>query len=198
MHEFIHQLLVQVCPEKQVRKNLWDTILVQKLCDAYRQAMIHARFILDMERGQKPVTYNHYFNGTLQKKRADRMEKVYEKLSNEFTDGERYIALKSLGQRTVDKDNSQQVCEDILDSLSSYYKVARKRFVDVVCQQFVHHYLLESAQSPVHIFDPDLVMGLSPEELEAIAGEDAETKRQRQGLEREVERLEAAVRVIGG
>lgn len=134
----------------------------------------------------------------LQKKRADRQEKLYEDLVTVDKSGKKYVSLSSLGQRTVDKDNSQQVCEDILDSLSSYYKVARKRFVDVVCQQVVHHHLLEGAQSPLHVFGPDLIMGLSPEQLEAIAGEDAETKRQRQRLEREIERLEAAVKVIGG
>lgn len=187
-----------MCPEEQVRKNLWDTLLVHKLCEAYRQAMRHAHFLLEIERGAKPVTYNHYFNNVLQKKRAERVKSMYEDLVTVNKSGQKFVSFESLGQRAANKDNSQQVCEDIFDSLESYYKVARKRFVDVVCQQVVHHHLLEGAQSPLHIFGPDLIMGLSPEQLEAIAGEDAQTKRQRQGLEREVERLEAAVKVIGG
>ena len=197
VHEYIRRLLAELCPEEQVRKNLWDTLLVHRLCDAYRRAMSHARFFLAIERGGKPITFNHYFNSTLQKKRTDRLCKAYEGLAIHI-DGSKYVPLASMGQRAVDMDNAQQTCEDILDALSSYYKVARKRFVDVVCQQVVYHFLLEGKDSPLRVFGPDLIMGLAPEQLELIAGEDAETKRQRQGVEREVERLQAAMRVIRG
>jgi hypothetical protein len=40
-----------------------------------------------------------------------------------------YIAVSKLKGHAVDKDNAQQVREDILDALSSYNKVLRKRFV---------------------------------------------------------------------
>ncbi|KAL4763653.1 uncharacterized protein BDW70DRAFT_148432 [Aspergillus foveolatus] len=90
----------------------------------------------------------------------------------------------------------QQVCEDILDNLMSYYKVARKRFVDIVCQQMIHYFLLETDDGPLQIFSPNLVMSLGTEELEMVAGEDAESKRRRDILKREIENLEAAVSIL--
>jgi hypothetical protein len=78
----------------------------------------------------------------------------------------------------------------------SYYKVSRKRFVDVICQQVVSHFLLEGNENPLQIFGPDLVMSLDSEQLELIAGEDEESKRQRQVLGRHIESLEAALKVL--
>lgn len=37
---------------------------------------------------------------------------------------------------------------EFADSLANYYKVARKRFVDSVCQQVVNHFLLDDKESP--------------------------------------------------
>ncbi|KAF2184903.1 hypothetical protein K469DRAFT_688492 [Zopfia rhizophila CBS 207.26] len=85
----------------------------------------------------------------------------------------------------VNKDNTQQVREDILDILASYYKV-------------ISHFLLEGDESPLKIFRPELVMGLDDEQLETIAGEDEETKRQRSVLESEIKSLEAAMKVLRG
>lgn len=86
--------------------------------------------------------------------------------------------------------------EDIHDVLASYYKVSRKRFVDVICRQVVGHFLLEGDRCPVNILSSELVMGLDSEQLEAIAGEALETKKQRAVLEIEVENLEAALKVL--
>lgn len=47
-------------------------------------------------------------------------------------DKERYVSVSKIAQHAVDKDNRQQVCEDILDTLMSYNKVSRKRFVNVI------------------------------------------------------------------
>ncbi|KAL3436880.1 P-loop containing nucleoside triphosphate hydrolase protein [Aspergillus tetrazonus] len=130
-------------------------------------------------------------------KRNERMCKSLEALAISSTDKEAYIPVKSLRQRsTVDKDNRQQVCEDILDTLMSYYKVARKRFVDIVCQQVIQYFLLETDDGPLRIFSPDLVMSLGTEELEMVAGEDAESKRRRDILKREIENLEAALKIL--
>lgn len=106
------------------------------------------------------------------------------------------MRVQDINRCAVDKSNSEQVCEDILDTLTSYYKVSRKRFVDVVCQQVISYYLLDGQGSPLKIFSPDLVMGLDLEQLELIAGEDEESKQQRQVLEREIESLEGALKVL--
>ncbi|ESZ92343.1 interferon-induced GTP-binding protein Mx2 [Sclerotinia borealis F-4128] len=186
VHEYIFQLIAKLCPKEQVRDQLWNALLVDKLRKAYRKAMNHARFLLDIERGGRPITFNHYFNTNLQKER-----------SQHISDSFNAMKISSKGnQCAVNKDNRRQVCEDILDTLASYYKVSRKRFVDVICQQVVHHFLLEGSDSPLKVLGPELVMGLDPEQLEQIAGEDIESRQKRQGLEREIKSYEAALKVL--
>jgi hypothetical protein len=157
-----------------------------------------------MERGIRPITFNHYFNANLQKKRNDRLLKNLRPLAEKVTFNSGgaseysvdYIAVNRLNGHAVDKDNAQQVREDILDALSSYYKVARKRFVDAICQQVVNHFLLEDDQSPLKILGPDLINSLGPQELAFIAGEGSASKLQRHSLERDIENLQAAEEVL--
>ncbi|KAH0421177.1 interferon-induced GTP-binding protein Mx1 [Colletotrichum camelliae] len=199
VHEYIFQLLAELCPEQQVRDNLWDALLLDKLIDTYQRAISHTHFLLGIERRGTPNTFNHYFNANLQKKRSERVSKTFEAMAVSSPwdeDDERYVPMSQIGKHAVDKDNGQQVCEDILDTLMSYYKVSRKRFVDVICQQVVFHLMLEGDGSPLKVFNPELIMNLDTEQLEQIAGEDAESKHQRHVLKREMESLEAALKVL--
>ncbi|KAI0456741.1 interferon-induced GTP-binding protein Mx2 [Xylaria acuta] len=195
VHEYISQLLNLICPEKQIRDQLWDTLLIEKLRDAYCRAMNHARFLLKMELGGRPTTFNHYFNAELQKKRAERLNKTFQAMSI-YKNGVPHVPTSELQKTVVNKDNAQQVCEDVVDALTSYYKVSRKRFVDSICQQAVNHFLLEDEEGPLKILSPDLIVGLNEEQLEMIAGEDAASKHKRQVLEREVESLTVALKVL--
>ncbi|KAF1953603.1 hypothetical protein CC80DRAFT_569081, partial [Byssothecium circinans] len=106
------------------------------------------------------------------------------------------VPVSSLNHLVVDKENTQQVREDILDVLFSYYKVSRTRFVEVICSQVIGHLLLHGEQSRLKIFTSELVMGLDAEQLEMIAGEDAETKNRRTMLETEIVNLDAAMKVV--
>ncbi|KAK1983995.1 interferon-induced GTP-binding protein Mx2 [Colletotrichum cereale] len=178
VHDYIFQLLTELCPEWLARDRIWDALLVDKLADAYRRAMTHARFLLSIERTGTLSTFNYYFYAKLREYRSERITETSKKL------------------RAVEKDERTQVCEDILDTLMGYYKVSRKRFVDVVCQQVVLHFLLEGEESPLKLFSPDLVMSLDNEQLEQIAGEDAQSRHQRQVWTREVESLTAALKVL--
>ncbi|KAJ6437907.1 Interferon-induced GTP-binding protein Mx1 [Purpureocillium lavendulum] len=146
VHHFIVRLLNHVCPEEQVQDQLWNCLL-HKLQTAYRRAMDHAHFLLDVEFDWCPNTSNHYFNDLLQKKRADRRVKPLREKAitvsgkgGALPAGE-YVRLEDVGQGTRNMDNDEQVCEDILDVFECYYKVAQKRFVDVVFQQVVRHYV---------------------------------------------------------
>ncbi|KAG7118168.1 hypothetical protein HYQ45_015525 [Verticillium longisporum] len=104
--------------------------------------------------------------------------------------------LKVLSQITTHKSNSQQVYEDIHDILQSYYKVARKRFVDVVCQQSILYYLLDVKDGPLNIFTPELVSELDDKKLNAVAGEDFLTRNNRDQLVREVDNYKKAAAVL--
>lgn len=80
VHDYIFQLLSHLCPEKQILDQLWDGHLIYKLSELYRKAMDHARFLLAIERG-RPITFNHYFNDILKKKRAERLAKSMDKMT---------------------------------------------------------------------------------------------------------------------
>ncbi|PNY26227.1 Interferon-induced GTP-binding protein Mx1 [Tolypocladium capitatum] len=201
VHDFIFRLLRHLCPEKQVRDQLWDNLLVDQLRGLYRKAMNHARFLLSIERGQRPSTFNHYFNDILQKKRGERLARSLENKAIRLADygikkGGCYVSVENLRSSAVNKGNDQQVCEDILDIFESYYKVAQKRFVDIIYQQVISHFLLDGDDSPVKAFAPDMIMRLSDEQLELIAGEDQESKQQRMTLQRESVSLRAALKVL--
>jgi hypothetical protein len=178
---------------------LWETILVEQLREAYQRAMDHARFLLSIERGGRPTTFNHYFNSNLQKKRSERLSDSLSNATVTFgASSERYVSMKTLHNAAVEKGNAEHICEDIVDALSSYYKVSRKRFVDAICQQVIYHFLLDGKKSPLKILDPDLVIGLNTEKLEVIAGEDMVSKHRREVLQWEVKSLEAAMKVLRG
>ncbi|RDA91020.1 hypothetical protein CP533_2545 [Ophiocordyceps camponoti-saundersi (nom. inval.)] len=197
VHDFIFRLLFKLCPEKQVRDQLWHNLLLDKLSDRYRTAMDHARFLLDVERGGYPVTFNHYFNSTLQQKRGQRIsEPLKKKIMTSEKSQREWISASDIDKCVTQMSNRDHVCEDILDTLASYYKVSRKRFVDVICQQVISHFLLNGRDSPLNLFGPDLIMSLTEDQLETIAGEDDVSKQQRQALEREVKNLEAALQVL--
>jgi hypothetical protein len=183
----------------QVRGQLWEGFLVDKLRVAYRRAMEHAHFLLDIERKGRLTTFNYYFSSNVQSMRAERVAANLMELSfDNKALGKQCVFVDDLKKSVIDKDNVQQVCEDIVDALSSYYQVSRKRFVDSICQQVVNHFLLDDDESPVKILCSDFIMSLDDDQLEAIAGEDAATKQQRQVLEREAESLDAALKVLRG
>ena len=201
VHDFIYRLLCRLCADKLVREQLWDGLLVEHLRGAYQTAMSHARFLLSIERGGRPSTFNHYFNDILQKKRGERLAASLEEASVVLADDGvnrqgRFISVEDLRRSAVNKDNEKQVCEDILDIFESYYKVAQKRFIDIVYQQVISHFLLDGDQSPVKAFGPSMVMKLSDTQLETIAGEDEESKQQRMILQRERVSLQAALKVL--
>ena len=92
--------------------------------------------------------------------------------------------------------NSEHVVQDLHDILFSYYKVARKRFVDSVCMQATDHYLVNGPQTPLALFSPTFVSSLTHKQLETIAGEDQGTKRTRARLKRDIANLEAAKKIL--
>ncbi|KAF1947621.1 interferon-induced GTP-binding protein Mx2 [Clathrospora elynae] len=197
VHDYITKLLANICPDRQIRDQLWGHLIIDKVRKGYDRAMRQAHFLLRIELEGKPSTYNHYFNSEVQKKRLGRLDAAIDEQPQIF-DSEVGLCFPApiLRSLVVDKNNMQQVGEDILDVLSSYYKVSRKRFVDVICRQVIGHFLLEGELSPLKVFSSELVMGLEAEELEMIAGEDAETKDQRAMLELEIKNWEAAMKLL--
>jgi hypothetical protein len=92
--------------------------------------------------------------------------------------------------------NVEHIVQDIHDILLSYYKIARKRFVDSVYMHAIDHFLVLSSETPLTLFSPAFVNGLDVDQLEMIAGEDNSIKRRRQQLKKEIESLEAGRRIL--
>ena len=209
VHDYIRKLLDELCSDQTVRDQLWDVLLRDELRNRYRSVMAHAQFILHIERSGLPMTFNHYFNSTVQKKRhahlVDKLKKHAKKMvdADYMEDGRRYnsktveyVPLDKVETMTVNMDNSEHVCEDLLDAVESYYKVSRKRFIDTFYQHVVYDLLLTGPHSPLKILSPGRILQLTASELSNIASEDAITCNKRQVLGRQLESLEEAIEVL--
>ena len=97
---------------------------------------------------------------------------------------------------TSTASNIDQTTRDLHDILKSYYKVARKRFVDVVMMQAVDYHLIHGPEGPLRLFSPEFVIALTADQLERIAGEDVSTKRKREELQREIENLTNGKKIL--
>ena len=108
------------------------------------------------------------------------------------SDRKMVVPVDALNANMSNLSNLEHTVCDLHDILKSYYKVARKRFVDNVCMQAADFHLVTGPDTPVRVFSPKFVSKLSPEQLETIAGEDISRKRKRAELEREIKSLEKA------
>ena len=97
---------------------------------------------------------------------------------------------------TSTTSNTDQTVRDLHDILKSYYKVARKRFVDVLMMQAVDFHLINGPEGPLKLFTSNFVSALTAEQLERIAGEDVSTKRKREELKREIENLTNGKKIL--
>ncbi len=225
VHHFITEVVGEICPDAKVREQLWDSFLLEELQKSYARAIDRARFLLEIEREGPPLTLNHYFNDNLQKWQSERLVLAMKELGLKSTlagdkaynwdrddgknadddddDADRktsgvFLTWAQLGSLPANKANAEHVREYMHDVLKSYYKVSRKRFVDVVCQQAVNHGLLRGAGGPLGIFTTDMVLGLTADQLDMIAAEDAPVKEVRARLDREIAGYEDALKVLKG
>ncbi len=92
--------------------------------------------------------------------------------------------------------NVDHVIQDLHDILHAYYKVACKRFVDCLRIQAADHFLTTGPRTPLKLFSPAFVAGLTPTQLEEVAGEDLPLKRRRMQLEKEDAELEEGKNIL--
>lgn len=62
---------------------------------------------------------------------------------------DRVVKLDTITQRTSNSSNLEHTVCDLHDILRSYYKVARKRFVDNVCMQAADYHLVTGPDTPI-------------------------------------------------
>jgi Dynamin GTPase effector domain len=97
---------------------------------------------------------------------------------------------------TSNMSNEENLIQHIHDILRSYYKVARKRIVDVLCMQAANYHLLTGPDTPLTILTPEFIRTISLEEMESIAGENPILTRKRQELTKTIKDLEKGKKIL--
>ncbi|OQD94374.1 hypothetical protein PENSOL_c026G02949 [Penicillium solitum] len=194
VHAFIRKALEVVCKDTQMSSKIMS-LLMDDLVEKCKHAMSMVEFLLRIEREGTPVTLNHYFNDNLEKCRQKRLHATVAKKSFDDCKHGEVVRLSDIVQQHH-MSNVDHTVRDIHDILDSYYKVARKRFVDNVCMQAADHYLVTGPEAPMKLFSPSWVNDLSDERLEEIVREGRPSKRRRRQLQKEVEDLEAGKAVL--
>ncbi|KLJ11831.1 hypothetical protein EMPG_13014 [Blastomyces silverae] len=170
VHSFILKVLESVCKDRMVRERLLS-LLVDPLVEIYQRSLCQVKFLLHVERDGIPMTLNHYFNDNLEKWHAfptpqgsycrqKRIETAMQKQAITDSTHGTVVRLKDIVHQNH-MSNLEHTVHDLHDILKSYYKVARKRFVDSVCMQAVDYHLITGPQTPLKQFSPAFVQSLS-------------------------------------
>ncbi|KAN0082006.1 P-loop containing nucleoside triphosphate hydrolase protein [Elaphomyces granulatus] len=179
--------------DESKKESTWADMSAMKKLAAMDQAM----FLVYIERNKRPYTLNGYFNENLQRLRVEKLEgKARKEASFLFDDGSSNLVVDLDVVAKANKSSVEYAKEEIHDILSSYYEVARKRFVDNVYHQAVDHCLLTGPMSPLAVFNQEWVITLEAEQLEAIAGELPVTKGKRAALVKKIHDLETALGIL--
>jgi hypothetical protein len=202
IHHFNYKVLQYCCNDDALCERLWEKLL-QPLLPSYEKALQQASFLVEIERHGNLMTTNHYFAENVRKAREARLKVQFEALkswqiegSSWKIDGDREPLLRLKDILGVVMSNDDHTIQDLHDTLKSYYKVARKRFVDAVCLQAVDHFLVSGRTSPLWIFSPHFIGKMSDAELHQIAGDEDETIKRRNTLETELCSLRAGEKIL--
>ncbi|KAF4973657.1 hypothetical protein FSARC_135 [Fusarium sarcochroum] len=205
VHHFISNVLDHCCQDPAIREELWN-FLVDDLQMRYKRAVDHTEFLLKVEFEGRSITYSPFFNKSLADNRSqgENLAKVAETSvkggywSHKNSPTELATYVRSAIERRPKPTTLATICQDIHDVLLTYYDIARSRFVDVVCQQVIDHFLLDADDGPLTVLSDQVVFHMTPEQLEAIAGEDMLSKDRREKLTRDVSNLKEALKVLRG
>lgn len=196
IHHFNHKVLQYCCDDDALCERLWEKLL-PPLLTSYQKALQQTSFLVEVERHGNLITMNHYFAENVRKAREARLRVKLEELATWTAGIEHAEPLLRLNDiLRVATSNDDHTIQDLHDTLKSYYKVARKRFVDAVCLQAVDHFLVSGNTSPLWVFSPHFIGQMSDAELQLIAGDEDGTIIRRNMLETELGSLKAGERIL--
>lgn len=200
IHGFSYKVLQHCCNDNMLCARLWKK-LVQSFLNSYKQALAQVTFLVEVERRGNLITMNHYLAENIRKSREELFKQRLEDLQSWSTPGsssklvESEPLLRLHDVLNVMASNDEHTTQDLHDTLKSYYKVARKRFVDAVCLQAIDHFLVSGKNGPLWIFSAQFVGAMSDAELGLIAGDEEETVKRRNLLQAELESLKAGAKI---
>lgn len=197
VHHFIRTVLEKCCPDPDVRAELW-TFLLEDLQKRYQRAVDHAEFLLEVEFQGTSMTYNPAFWDQRDRTKRTRNEKLRQQADQELNQEGNFVdRIKTILEAAMGSGDPVKVTrQDIHDVLYSYYDIARSRFVDVLCQQVIHHYLLHAPDSPLTVLSDTVVLKMSDDQLDTIAGEDMISRERRKKLTMDIENLRQALKIL--
>ena len=195
IHRFITAALRGACEDAGVREELRLAIL-DELLRRYQAGMAAAEFLVAAERDSKPYTLDCHFNERRQRARGVRIAERLKPIATLDDFNQKLVTIEQVRNVTEQKSNIEDVVEELHDDLSAYYDIAQKRFVDNVLNQAVNYRLLFGPSTPLGVFCQDWVIGLRPDQLDAIAGESPRIREQRERLARKIADLTAAKEIL--
>ncbi|OTA03999.1 dynamin family protein [Trichoderma parareesei] len=202
VHQFIRRALEECCPDPAVREELWGYLLYghdgangqkghEGLLKRYRRAMDNAEFLLSVEFQERAITHDPRFDEQLNKlKLSGGGDK---KASSEEPSNDNQPAKEP---QQGPSSSLEDTTRGIHVLLQSYYGIARSRFIDVVCQQAIDYFLLRAKNGPLEVLSDKVVLNMSAEQLDVIAGEDLAVKEERERLAKQVESLTQALKIL--
>ncbi|KAJ5220002.1 hypothetical protein N7468_009206 [Penicillium chermesinum] len=187
VHEFIVSVLENICCDKKLSSGIMS-LMRADLQQRYKQAVDQFT----------QVSIYFMFEELIQMD-ISRQERLEAALESKTKTVPGYGEVISTGDLKIHNNmsNTEHAVQDLHDVLKSYYKVARKRFVDNVCMQAADYCLVTGEQAPMKLFTPSWVNQLSDRQLERLAGESRANQRQRQKLQKKINDLEAGRACLG-
>lgn len=195
--EFLKAALKGLAPT-----DVMDLIYSQHIDTQMEQRLESANKELDKllkDRRRHAITYNHYYTENVQKIRDRRIKERYEavfddalSLQGGLMNKAQIMAVLTAPRGGADMDN--HACEEILDCMMAFYKVAYKTFVDNVAIVVVERCLLDELWD---VFSPLKVMEMDEELVRSICEEAPEDLRRRELLEGKRGSLRGGLEVCG-
>ncbi|KAL7800217.1 P-loop containing nucleoside triphosphate hydrolase protein [Trichoderma ceciliae] len=203
VHHFIRRAVEDCCPDAAVREELWTFLLYghdgqngqddnDGLLKRYTRAMDHVDFLLSVEFQDRTITHDPRFEVKLNQLQ---LRDAKATLPKPFAQSSENCG-PPIKKPEEPKSSLEETRQSIHNVLRCYYVIARSRFVDVVCQQVIDHYLLHAKNGPLEVLSDKVVLNMSADQLDAIAGEDLAVKEKRERLVKEVESLSQALKIL--
>lgn len=196
--KFLEITLREIAPD-DVMNSLFVYWIDGKMQERLDKANGELRSLL-ADRRRHAITYNYYCTDNMQRARTKRLEEKYMAAINSVVQSgtrgttvtldplELLDALAAPNQENMD----DYACEEVLDGMAAFYKVACKVFVDNVAVQVVERQVLGGLWE---IFSPSSVAGMKAELIFNISEESQEDQQQRDQLEAKLESLRMGLEI---
>jgi len=129
-----------------------------------------------------PMTENHYLFDTINKLRDKRVSKQLDRMfaGKDTMSKEQVLAL--LKSNIGDESNESQEVQDMIDLLKSYWKLAKKRYVDRICMTVANVYTCKDHIAKIESKLSDSLYDLSDDEMRRMFAQSAEIENKRKSF----------------